>query len=94
MLKIYNHEDGFSDTVDVSVNDLDADMFRLSTPRSQSTETKYQIEGNSTDYQTYIDAHGFLVIPLFVGTDELLSHKSKNPLENNKIERTKKLFVT
>lgn len=35
MLKIRNHADGFEDTVDSSVQDLDTEMFKMTMPRSE-----------------------------------------------------------
>lgn len=34
MLKIRNHADGFEDTVDSSLQDLDTEMFKMTMPRS------------------------------------------------------------
>ena len=81
MLKIRNHADGFEDTVDSSLQDLDTEMFKMTMPRSAWMEMKYEILAQTGSYSTKIEKNGFLVIPLFAGTDEVLSNKSLKPLK-------------
>ena len=42
---------------------------------------KYETLAQTGSYSTKIEKNGFLVIPLFVGTDEVLSNKSLKPLK-------------
>jgi hypothetical protein len=44
-------------------------------------EMKYEILAQTGSYSTKIEKNGFLVIPLFAGTDEILSNKSLKPLK-------------
>lgn len=93
MLKIKNHEDGFEDAVDASIPDLDTEMFKLKTTRSDGLNVKYRIQSRSQNWKTSIDENGFLVIPLFVAQAELLSNESMNPLKNDNTQSVSGISV-
>lgn len=88
MLKIKNHEDGFQDAFSSEKNNNE-NFFGLSTPRSKNLEVEYRIESQSKDEIFSISKNSSIVIPLFVGDDDILSGESKKPLLNEKIEITK-----
>lgn len=88
MLKIRNHADGFADEVSSFSGDLDANMFKLSTPRSEGMNMKYTIEANSTTKEFTIGSGSFLTIPLFIGTDDRIE-SSKESFKPNIWEKIK-----
>ena len=73
MLKIRNHADGFEDTVDSSVQDLDTEMFKMTMPRSEWMEMKYEILAQTGSYSTKIEKNGFLLKELFLEKREKLN---------------------
>lgn len=93
MLKIKNHEDGFQDAFSSEKNNNE-NFFGLSTPRSKNLEVEYRIESQSKDEIFSISKNSSIVIPLFVGDDDILFGESKKPLLNEKIEITKWLKIS
>jgi hypothetical protein len=70
MLKIRNHRDGFQDAVKSS--DIDASLLRGNLPRSQDIVFNYEVISQSTDSTLSILPGEYLILPLFVGDDNLI----------------------
>jgi len=86
MLKIRNHRDGFSDSM--TGGDLDGAMFRHTTARSEKLEPSYQIEASSREKAFEVAPNEHLIVPLFVGTGEIISGHSRDPRIGSIIQKT------
>lgn len=95
MLKMRNHADGFADSMTGA--DIDGVLLTLNTPRTANLTAGYTIESHATQHTFSGIAPGeHLIVPLFVGTDELLSANgnSRDPRINDQKEKTQGLTVT
>lgn len=98
MLKIRNHEFGFSDEIDSNKDkDIDAkNFFTLQTKRSQGMKVQYTIESNSDSTTIEIEPWKFAIIPLYMdggqGISSDTNQKSKKPeLNTSKITNVTKI---
>ena len=86
MLKVRNHRDGFADSM--TGGDLDGQMFLYQSTRSAGLSPSYTIEASSTGKTFEIAPNEHLIIPLFVGSGEIISGQSKDPRKSDRIQKT------
>lgn len=77
MLKVKNHQDGFQDAINSS--DPDGQMFLWSTDRTKGVTTQYNIDAQTREYTATLDSEKSIIIPLFVGTGNVIGGNSRDP---------------
>lgn len=92
MLKVRNHREGFEDSM--KNDDLDAGIFSGSSDRTKNTKTTYTIEAASSSGSFVLAKDEHLILPLFVGSADLISTHSRNPSFSTGVARTTGLQIT
>ncbi len=79
MLKVRNHREGFSDTM--NSENIDGKQFLPETERSKNLESEYRIQASATGYTQILSPNEHLIIPLFSGKENPIDAfwNSKNP---------------
>ncbi|EKD66262.1 MAG: hypothetical protein ACD_49C00056G0017 [uncultured bacterium (gcode 4)] len=80
LLKIKNHEDWFSDSV--NNDDFDSNFLANNTVAAKNQIIWYDIYNSSSTYTWYIKSSWFEIIPLFYDKWSLIQTNSKNPNPN------------
>ena len=92
MLKVRNHREGFEDSM--KNDDLDAGIFSGSSDRTKNTKTTYAIEAQTGSHIFTVGPDEHLILPLFVGSADLISTHSRNPSFSTGVARTTGLQIT
>ena len=79
MLKVRNHREGFSDTM--NSENIDGKQFLLESERSKNLESEYRIQASATGYTQTLAQNEHLIIPLFSAKEDSIDafRNSKNP---------------
>ncbi len=94
MLKVRNHRDGFQDSM--NGEDSDGKNFIPKSRRSQDLSAEYVIDSQAKEKEFEINPGDQLILPLFVGTGELLSStgQSRNPVFSEEISQVTQLELS
>lgn len=77
MMKVRNHREGFQDAV--GTGDPEYSILSGTNTRTRGLTIEYTMQTQSTSYSGEIEPTEHLVIPLFVGDDDLIGDNSKKP---------------
>lgn len=94
MLKVKNHREGFQDSM--KNTDPDGKMFIGTTPRTLGTQVQYQITSQSKNETFTLSGSSHLILPLFVGTGNIIagSSSSIDPRNSSTTEKISTLSLT
>lgn len=94
MLKVKNHREGFQDSM--KNTDPDGKMFIGTTPRTLGTQVQYQITSQSKNETFTLSGSSHLILPLFVGTGNIIagSSSSIDPRNSSITEKISTLSLT
>ncbi len=92
MLKVRNHREGFEDSM--KTDDIDTLIFSGSSDRTKNTKTTYAIEAQTGSHIFTVGPDEHLILPLFVGSADLISTHSRNPSFSTGVTRTTGLQIT
>ncbi|MCK9272163.1 hypothetical protein M0P65_01320 [Candidatus Gracilibacteria bacterium] len=80
LLKIKNHSEGFSDSV--NRDDYDSNLLSNNSVDGKNQIIGYEINNSSSSYSGTIKSSGFEIIPLFFDKGTFIQTNSKNPNSN------------
>ncbi len=94
MLKAKNHREGFQDQLTAS--DIDSNLLSGTTPRTQNVKMTYDMKASSNNASFTLSGGEYLILPLFVGNDNLLvpGWTSKSPNFSTRTEAISELKIS
>lgn len=71
MLKVKNHREGFEDRL--TATDIDSNLLSGNSPRTKDIKMTYEMSAQSVSRSFILSGGEYLILPLFVGQDNLLA---------------------